>query len=116
MYFSIINSTFGVSFYSPTILVEMGYKAITAQLLFFPPYAVALVCCLSFCMLSYKHRYSFLIGGVLIGTIGYAIMLAQEQYPHLPVGAKYFALILLVGAPQIVQPLTVAWMMNNISG
>ncbi|KAH9807329.1 MFS general substrate transporter [Teratosphaeria destructans] len=119
MYFSVINSTYSTAFFSPSILQsDMGYTAVKAQLMSFPPYALAAVGCLSFNMLSdrLRHRYGFIIGGVLIGTIGYAILLAQKEYPNMPVGAKYFALILLVSAPQIVQPLTVAWMMNNVSG
>lgn len=109
MYLCVINSTYSTAFYTPTILVELGYTAVKAQLMSFPPYAVAVVSCLSFCMLSdrFKHRYGFLMGGVLMGTIGYAIMLSQQANPGLPVGAKYFAMFLLISAPQIVQPLTV---------
>ncbi|KAK4574169.1 hypothetical protein LTR86_001930 [Recurvomyces mirabilis] len=118
MYLCVITSTYGTSFYTPTILVEMGFTAIHAQLLTFPPYACAAIFCLTFCMLSdrFKHRYGFLMGGVCIGTLGYAILLAQSSNPHMPVGAKYFALFPLIAAPQIVQPLTVAWMMNNVGG
>lgn len=64
----------------------------------------------------YQHRHSFVIGGILMGVLGYAILLAQTQYPHMPVGAKYFALFPLISASLVVQPLTVSWMMNNISG
>lgn len=94
----------------------MGYTAVKAQLMMFPPYAVAVVSCLSFCMLSdrFKHRYGFLIGGVLLGTLGYGILLAQKANPSMPLGLKYFALFPLISSPQIVQPLTVAWMMNNV--
>lgn len=117
MYMSIICTTYSTNFFSPTILVEMGYTAVHAQIMTLPPYAVALVCCLGFCMLSdrFKHRYGFLMGGVAIGTLGFAILLAQ-QHSKLPVAAKYFALFCIVSAPQIVQPLTVAWMINNIGG
>ena len=52
MYLCVINSTYSTSFYTPTILVEMGYTAVKAQLMMFPPYAVAVISCLSFCMLS----------------------------------------------------------------
>lgn len=117
MYMCIVCTTYSTSFYSPSILVEMGYTAINAQLHSFPPYAVAVVCCLGFCMASdyYKHRYGFLIGGMIIGVVGYAIMLSQSG-GGIPVGAEYFALFCLVSSAQIVQPLTVAWMMNNVGG
>lgn len=64
----------------------------------------------------YKNRNGFLIGAVLIGVVGYAIMLSQTQYPNLPIGVKYFALFPLASAAQIVQPLTVGWMLNNVGG
>ena len=118
MFFCVIATTYSLNFYAPTILVEMGYGPVTAQLMTFPPYACAAVCCLGSCMLSdrYKHRYSFIVFGVFLGTIGYAIMLSQKMKPNLPVGAKYFALFPLICAAQIIQPLTVAWTMNNVGG
>ena len=118
MYMGVLTSTYSFNFFAPTILVEMGYGPISAQLHTFPPYACAAVCCVGFCRLSdrYKHRYGFLMAGILIGTVGYAIMLSQSQFPNTPIGAKYFALFPLVCAPQIVQPLTVAWMLNNVGG
>lgn len=118
MFFCVIATTYSLNFYAPTILVEMGFGPITAQLMTFPPYACAVVCCLGSCMLSdrYKHRYGFIVFGALLGTVGYGIMLSQRMNPNLPIGAKYFALFPLICAPQIIQPLTVAWMMNNVGG
>ena len=118
MYCAILTTTYSFNFFAPTILVEMGYGAISAQLHSFQPYACAVVFTLTICNLSdyYKHRYGFLIAGVLIGVIGYGIMLSQQHFPNLPVGAKYFALFPLVISGFIVQPLTVAWMMNNVGG
>ena len=64
----------------------------------------------------YKHRFGFIVSGVLVGAVGYGIMLSQRMNPNLSLGARYFALFPLICAPQIIQPLTVAWMMNNVAG
>ena len=118
MYCCVLTTTYSFNFFAPTILVEMGYGPISAQLHAFPPYACAVVFTLGVCRLSdrYKHRWGFLMSGVLLGVVGYGIMLSQQNNPNLPVGAKYFALFPLIVSGFIVQPLTVAWMMNNVGG
>jgi hypothetical protein len=115
MFFGIVNTNYSTNFFIPTILVEMGYEAISAQVHTIPIFAVAAVVCLSVCYLSdkFKHRYGFIIFGVLVGSIGYILLLCQRT---LPVGAKYFALFLLVASGYIVQPISVAWLMNNVGG
>lgn len=115
MFFGIVNTNYSTNFFIPTILVEMGYEAVMAQVYSIPIYAVAAVFCLSLCYLSdrVKHRYAFIMFGVLLAFIGYVILLAQRG---LPVGAKYFALFTLVSAGYIVQPISVSWLMNNVGG
>ena len=115
MFFGIVNTNYSTNFFIPTILVEMGYEAISAQVHTIPIYAVAAVFCLGFCWTSgrVKHRYGFIMFGILVGTIGYIMLLCQKS---LPIGAKYFSLFLLVICGYIVQPLSVAWLMNNVGG
>ncbi|KAF2168123.1 hypothetical protein M409DRAFT_65638 [Zasmidium cellare ATCC 36951] len=115
MFFGIVNTNYSTNFFIPTILVEMGYKAVEAQVYTIPIYAVAAVFCLSLCYLSdrLKHRFAFILFGVLLGFIGYVILLTQQG---LPVGAKYFALFTLVTCGYIVQPISVSWLMNNVGG
>lgn len=115
MFFGIVNTNYSTNFFIPTILVEMGYDPIPAQVHTIPIYAVAAVFCLTFCYLSgrAKHRYGFIMFGVALGSLGYILLLAQKT---LPVGAKYFALFTLVSCGYIVQPLSVAWLMNNMGG
>ena len=115
MFFGVVNTNYSTNFFIPTILVEMGYDPIAAQVHTIPIYAVAAVFCLSFCYISdrIKHRYGFIMFGVLLGSLGYILLLCQRT---LPVGAKYFALFTLVSCGYIVQPLSVAWLMNNMGG
>ena len=115
MFFGVVNTNYSTNFFIPTILVEMGYDPVQAQVHTIPIYAVAAVVCLTFCYVSdvAKHRYGFIMFGVLVGSIGYILLLCQKA---LPIGAKYFALFLLVSCGYIVQPLSVAWLMNNTGG
>ena len=115
MFFGVVNMNYSTNFFNPIILVEMGYEAVNAQVRLIPIYAVAAVVCLSVCWTSdrVKHRYGFIMVGVLVGSIGFILLLCQA---HIPVGAKYFALFLLVSSGYIVQPLSVAWLMNNVGG
>ena len=77
MYCCVLTTTYSFNFFAPTILVEMGYGPISAQLHAFPPYACAVVFVLGVCRLSdrYKHRWGFLMSGVLLGVVGYGISL-----------------------------------------
>lgn len=60
-----------------------------------------------------KHRYGFVIFGILVGTIGYAILLNQNS---VPVSVKYFALFLVTSGGYIAQPVIIVWLSNNVSG
>ena len=51
--------------------------------------------------------------GILVATIGYAILLAQE---YVSVAAKYVALYLVVTGGYVTQPITLVWLANNLGG
>ena len=106
---------YATNFFNPTILYEMGYEAAQAQVHLIPIYAVAAVVCLAAAWTSdrVKHRYGFIMFGVAVGTLGFILLLCQRT---IPVGAKYFAIFLLVSSGYIVQPLSVAWLLNNVGG
>lgn len=53
------------------------------------------------------------MAGVLVATVGYAILLAQQR---VSAGVRYFALFLVVSGGYITQPVTLAWLSNNVSG
>lgn len=115
MFFGVVNMNYSTNFFNRIILVEMGYENVNAQVRLIPIYAVAAVVCLGACWTSdrVKHRYGFIMLGVLVGSIGFILLLCQAA---IPVAAKYFALFLLVSSGYIVQPLSVAWLMNNVGG
>ena len=112
MYLGVVNTNYSLSFFIPTILKELGY---TAQLRSIPIYLVASVLCLTSCYMSdrTRHRYSFIMLGVLTGTIGFIVLLAQA---HVTPGVRYMAIFFVAGAGHIVQPLVVSWLANNLGG
>ncbi|KAJ3557628.1 hypothetical protein NPX13_g9888 [Xylaria arbuscula] len=114
-YLGIVNTGYSGSFFIPTILNEMGYKAAEAQVRTIPIYVVATVICLvvAYTTDRLKHRFTFVMAGLVVAAVGYSLLLGQER---LPVGVKYFALFLVVGGGYAVQPITITWLANNVSG
>lgn len=115
MYFGIVNTGYAVSFFTPTILRQLGWTAIRAQVMSVPIYAVAMVITLSTALLSDRlaHRYAFTLAGVLIATMGYVLLLCQAS---IPVGARYFALFAITGGGYLTQPILMGWLSNNMAG
>ncbi|KAI0019852.1 major facilitator superfamily domain-containing protein [Xylariomycetidae sp. FL0641] len=93
----------------------MGLIATEAQVRTIPIYVVAALFCLATAWITdrLRHRYAFTILGISIASIGYAILLAQR---HVAVGVQYFALFLVVAGGYATQPITLAWLANNVAG
>ncbi|PKX94190.1 putative MFS transporter [Aspergillus novofumigatus IBT 16806] len=115
MYFGIVNTGYAVSFFTPTILNQLGYSAVRAQVMSIPVYCVATVIALSAAYASdrLRHRYLFTLAGCLIATMGYVILLCQAS---VPVGARYFAVFAITGGGYLTQPILMGWLSNNMAG
>ncbi|QDS71274.1 hypothetical protein FKW77_001003 [Venturia effusa] len=115
MYFGVVNSGYATSFFIPTILNEMGFKAIDAQVRSIPVFIVATVCALITAWVTdrIRHRYAFTLFGVIVASVGYLVLLEQKG---LSVGVKYFACFLIVSGTYITQPVCIAWISNCMSG
>ncbi|KAI9738644.1 MAG: hypothetical protein M1834_008149 [Cirrosporium novae-zelandiae] len=115
MYFGVVNSGYSVSFFTPTILGQLGWTSIQAQLMNIPIYCVAAVVSIICAILSdhYRHRYGFTILGCCVATIGYVLLLAQR---HVDVGVRYFGMYLITTGGYITQPMTLEWLSNNQAG
>ncbi|KAI0466118.1 major facilitator superfamily domain-containing protein [Xylaria cf. heliscus] len=114
-YMGIVNTGYAGSFFIPTILNQMGYSAAEAQVRTIPIYVVATVTCLATAYMAdrLKHRYTFAICGLTVAAVGYSLLLGQQ---HLSVSVRYFALFLVLGGGYSTQPITIAWLANNVSG
>lgn len=115
MYLGIVTTSYSGSFFTPTILKQLGWTSIRAQVMSIPIFIFATVCALSAALLSdkLKHRYGFIVAGCLFSTIGYVILLNMHR---VDVGVRYFALFTIVGGGYIAQPITLVWMSNNVAG
>lgn len=78
-------------------------------------YIVSTVTCLIAAYLTdrLRHRYTFTMVGILIATVGYVLLLCQQQ---ISTGVRYFALFVIVSGGYITQPIALGWLSNTVSG
>lgn len=115
MYLGIVTTGYAGSFFTPTILRQLGWTSIRAQVMSIPIFVCATVLALSAAFLSDKtrHRFGFIIAGCLVATTGYSILLAMHE---VTVAVRYMAVFFVVGGGFIAQPITIVWLNNNLGG
>jgi MFS family permease len=115
MYMGVVTTGYATSFFIPTIINQMGFTAEMSQIRSIPIFVVATVCSLvtAWSTDRCKHRYGFIIAGALIGIIGYAILLSMDS---VSIGVRYFACFLITSGGYIAQPVTLAWLSNQMGG
>lgn len=115
MYIGIVTTSYSTSFFTPTILRQLGWTAITAQVMSIPVFMSAAVCALVVAWFTdkLKHRYGFIILGCLVAITGYAILLNMRT---VSVGVRYFSLFLITCGAYIAQPVTLVLLNNNLGG
>ena len=115
MYLGLSNTGYSTSFFTPTILKELGWTSLQAQVMSIPIYVVAFVITLltAVCTDRLRHRFAFTMAGISLATIGYVILLAQNG---VSVGGRYFAIYLITAGGYVAQPITLVWLNNNMGG
>ncbi|KAL1953680.1 hypothetical protein VTO42DRAFT_2391 [Malbranchea cinnamomea] len=115
MYFGVVNTGYATSFFVPTILNQMGYSSVRAQVMSIPIFVAATVATLVCAITSdrIRHRYSFAMLGCVIATVGYVLLLCQQS---VSVGVRYFAVFAVTGGGFIAQPMVLGWLSNNMGG
>ena len=115
MYLGVNNTGYSTSFFIPTILSQLGWTAVHAQVMSIPPYIVAAVFSVTVALLTdrLRHRYAFAMAGIAIATIGYIVLLAQDA---VSVSGRYVAIFLIMVGGYITQPITLVWLQNNMGG
>ncbi|TVY88517.1 putative transporter [Lachnellula willkommii] len=95
--------------------VQMGYTSSMSQILTIPIFTCATIFAIgtAFATDKLRHRFSFVILGVVIGSIGYALMLNMRS---VSVGVRYLACFLITTGGFISQPITLAWLSNQMGG
>jgi hypothetical protein len=112
MYMGIVNTGYATSFFIPTIIQEMGYTAAMSQVRSIPIFIITAVAALLVAWSTdrMKYRYAFTIAGVVVGGIGYVILLNQRG---VSVGVKYMACFFITTGGYMTQPVTWVWL-NNV--
>ncbi|KAL9625386.1 MAG: hypothetical protein Q9160_000449 [Pyrenula sp. 1 TL-2023] len=115
IFLAILNITYGTAFFIPTILTQLNWKALKAQYMSIPIYATGAMFCViaSYASDYLKRRYLFVMLGGLASCIGFIILLCQTS---VSVDVRYAAVFFLVSGAYVMQPLSVAWLMNNVGG
>lgn len=115
MYLGVTNTGYAVSFFSPTILYQLGWTSVKAQVLTIPIYSFAFVVTVGVSVLTdrLQHRYAFAMLGVFSSTIGYIILLLQA---HVAVPIRYIAIFFVLTGSSITQPVVLVWLSNNLGG
>jgi MFS transporter, ACS family, DAL5 transporter family protein len=91
----------------------MGYTAAMAQILSIPIFMAATVSSLIVALATdrLRHRFAFIIIGVIVGVIGYIIMLCMDA---VTVHVRYMACFFIVAGGYIAQPVTIVWLSNQV--
>ncbi|KAK2616192.1 hypothetical protein QQS21_000824 [Conoideocrella luteorostrata] len=99
----------------PTILREFKWTAEEAQVRTIPVYvfAGAMMLIGAFASDRLKHRFGFIFAGASMTTIGYGMLLAQEDKSR---DYKFGAVFLVFGGAYMITPMALVWLQNNVSG
>jgi MFS family permease len=125
MYICITVSGYATALFVPTILASLGYSGIESQIHSIPVWMVAAVVTLCTAVFTdrLQHRYTFVMFGVFLSSIGYIILLKQGPLakPHRPQlglspNVRYMAVFFVTCGTYIVQPLIIVWLANNLGG
>lgn len=118
IYMGIGTTGYATTFFMPTILREFNWTNEMAQVHTIPVYVVSAAGMLIAAYLSdrAKHRYGFIMAGVLIATLGYGILMGQMSNPNLTRDTRYAAVFLVCLGGYIATPMAIAWLANNVSG
>ncbi|KAL2841991.1 major facilitator superfamily domain-containing protein [Aspergillus pseudodeflectus] len=115
-FWGILVPLYGISFFLPSIIRDLGYSSSNAQLLTVPIYITAAVIAVGSAWLSdrAKKRSPFLIFHCSCIIIGFAIVMASTG-KGVP-GVVYFGIFLAVSGIYPGVPSIVNWISNNLAG
>lgn len=121
IYISITVSGYATALFIPSIVNSLGYDGIESQIHSIPIWAVAaaVTVIVSYLTDRMRHRYGFIMFGVVFASIGYVILLCQgppHQLGGLNMHVRYMAVFFVTTGCYIVQPVAIVWMANNLGG
>ncbi|KAH9220811.1 major facilitator superfamily domain-containing protein [Leptodontidium sp. 2 PMI_412] len=109
----IYTAVYSFSLFLPTIIRNMGYTNVQAQLLSVPPYVLGCIVtiCAGYFADKFKQRAIFMLGFSATAIVGW-VMLISTTIP----GVQYTGTFLACAGIFPCVPLGVAWNGNNIGG
>lgn len=126
IYIGITVSGYATALFVPTIVNSLEYSGIESQVHSIPIWIVAAIVTLATAILSdwTKHRYGFMMFGIVFASIGYIILLCQgplvHPHTHRPAGlalnVRYMAVYFVTTGCYMVQPNAIVWVANNLGG
>ncbi|KAB8075903.1 major facilitator superfamily domain-containing protein [Aspergillus leporis] len=116
MYWGITCPLYGISFFLPSIIKDLGYTSSTAQLLTVPIYITAATVAVAAAWLSdrYKLRSPFILFFMSLIVIGFTIVLASSGR-GVP-GVVYCGVFIAVVGIYPAFPGNVTWLSANLAG
>ncbi|PKY05456.1 MFS general substrate transporter [Aspergillus campestris IBT 28561] len=116
MFWGITCPLYGISYFLPSIIKDLGYTSSTAQLLTVPIYIVAAVIAVAAAWLSdrRRERSPFVFFFMALVAIGFVIVLASTNR-GVP-GVVYFGVFVAVAGIYAAFPGNVAWISVNLAG
>jgi len=102
-----------LNLFLPTIINDLGYSAAQAQLLSIPPYLLGFITTMATAVIAErtKRRAPFIIGGSVMGIVGYVMLLASRWS-----GMSYVGMIIAVAGTFPARAIVLSWPANNVSG
>ncbi|GFF54656.1 uncharacterized transporter C1002.16c [Aspergillus udagawae] len=116
MYWGITTPLYGISYFLPSIIKDLGYKSSTAQLLTVPIYIAAAIVAVVAAWLSdrRKQRSPFILFFMSLIAIGFIIVIASTGR-GVP-GVVYFGVFVAVIGIYPAFPGNVTWLSVNLAG
>ncbi|KAA8643916.1 hypothetical protein EYZ11_005475 [Aspergillus tanneri] len=116
MYWGITCPLYGISFFLPSIIQDLGYTSSTAQLLTVPIYVTAAIVAVGAAWMSdrYQQRSPFIVFFMCLITLGFIVVLASTGR-GVP-GVVYFGVFLVVIGIYPSFPGNVTWLSVNLAG
>ncbi|KAL2363982.1 hypothetical protein RJZ56_003103 [Blastomyces dermatitidis] len=115
IYFTINTSRYSTALFNPTILNPFGYDASQSQVHSIPIWVASAAATILVGYLSdrMRHRCGFILFGCLFASIGYILLLCQQD---VSIRVKHMALFIVNIGVYVAQPVVVVWVSNNLAG
>jgi len=116
VYWGIVAPLYGISFFLPTIIRDLGYTASTAQLLTIPIYVTAAGVAIVSAYYSDRHgqRSPFILFFMGMIAVGFVVVLASVGR-GVP-GVIYAGVFIAVVGIYPAFPGNITWISNNLAG